>query len=126
MGESELPEIDYRSETPPYAQVADWMRDQIRAGVWKPRQAVPSEKWLQDSFGVARETARRAVALLREEGLVYTVQARGSYVRPPGTDKAGRPLPPGHDCDTVPTIWGLRTNDLVFGDGGDSGYYTRR
>jgi DNA-binding GntR family transcriptional regulator len=31
-----------------------------------------------------RSTARRAVAVLREEGLVYTVPNRGSYVtRPP-------------------------------------------
>jgi DNA-binding GntR family transcriptional regulator len=28
---------------------------------------------------VARSTARRAVAALREEGLVYTVPARGTY-----------------------------------------------
>jgi DNA-binding GntR family transcriptional regulator len=29
--------------------------------------------------GVARSTARRAVALLREQGVVYTVAGRGSY-----------------------------------------------
>ena len=31
-------------------------------------------------FGVARETARRAVTLLREEGLVVTVPGMGTYV----------------------------------------------
>jgi GntR family transcriptional regulator len=33
-----------------------------------------------EMFEVSRDTARRAVALLREEGLVVTVPQRGTYV----------------------------------------------
>jgi DNA-binding GntR family transcriptional regulator len=33
-----------------------------------------------DEFEVARTTARRAVGVLRDEGLIYTVPQRGSYV----------------------------------------------
>ena len=40
----------------------------------------PTESELVETYEVARSTARRAVAALREEGLVYTVQARGTYV----------------------------------------------
>jgi DNA-binding GntR family transcriptional regulator len=43
---------------------------------------VPSETQLPQEFGIARGTARKAIALLRDEGLVITVQGRGSYVRP--------------------------------------------
>jgi GntR family transcriptional regulator len=32
-------------------------------------------------YGIARGTARRAVEVLRDEGLVITVQGRGTYVR---------------------------------------------
>jgi len=32
------------------------------------------------AFGVARDTARRAIAVLRDEGLVRTVPHRGTYV----------------------------------------------
>ncbi|MGN6175829.1 MAG: GntR family transcriptional regulator [Streptosporangiaceae bacterium] len=35
-------------------------------------------------FGVARDTARRAVQVLRDEGLVVTVPQRGTYVTPGG------------------------------------------
>ena len=35
---------------------------------------------LIEAFEVARTTARRAIAVLREEGLIYTVPQRGSYV----------------------------------------------
>jgi DNA-binding GntR family transcriptional regulator len=34
-----------------------------------------------ETWEVARTTARRAIAVLREEGLVYTVPQRGTYVR---------------------------------------------
>jgi len=65
---------------PPYQQIADWLRQQIIAGDLRPGQVIPSEKDLVDLFGVARTTARRTVALLREEGLVRTVPQRGTYV----------------------------------------------
>ena len=44
---------------------------------------IPTESELVETYEVARSTARRAVAALREEGLVYTVQARGTYVARP-------------------------------------------
>jgi DNA-binding GntR family transcriptional regulator len=37
---------------------------------------------LQELFEVSRDTARRAVSVLRDEGLVVTVPQRGSYVVP--------------------------------------------
>ena len=41
---------------------------------------MPTESELVEEFEVARTTARRAVAVLRDEGLIYTVPNRGSYV----------------------------------------------
>lgn len=50
--------------------------------MYQPRRAIPSEKQLGQEFGVSRVTARSAVALLRDQGLVYTVPHRGTYVSP--------------------------------------------
>ena len=44
--------------------------------------AADRETQLQQEFGIARGTARKAIALLREQGLVVTVKGRGSYVHP--------------------------------------------
>jgi DNA-binding GntR family transcriptional regulator len=41
---------------------------------------IPTESELVETYEVARSTARRAIAALRDEGLVYTVSARGTYV----------------------------------------------
>ncbi|MGH3407629.1 MAG: GntR family transcriptional regulator [Streptosporangiaceae bacterium] len=41
---------------------------------------IPTESELVASYEIARSTARRAVAWLRDQNLVETVPTRGSYV----------------------------------------------
>lgn len=53
-----------------YEQVAAELREQTASGELGPGQRVPSEQELMQIHGVARETARRALALLRAEGLL--------------------------------------------------------
>lgn len=67
--------------TPLYAQIADVLADEIRRGRWAPGQQLPSEKQLQQEYGVSRGTARSAVAELVERELVITIPQRGTYVR---------------------------------------------
>ena len=76
------PTVDPDSATPVYMQVANILRGRIESGVLLPDRPVPSESQLQQEFGVARGTARKAIGVLREEGLVVTVMGRGSYVNP--------------------------------------------
>jgi DNA-binding GntR family transcriptional regulator len=74
--------VDPQSATPVYVQVADILRTRIESGQLLPDRPVPSETQLQQEFGVARGTARKAIAVLRDQGLVITVMGRGSYVNP--------------------------------------------
>jgi DNA-binding GntR family transcriptional regulator len=83
----DVPEINPRAAEPPYRQIAAWLRGRIEAGEYRPGEdPLPSEKDLVGMFGVARDTARRAVQVLRDEGLVVTVPQRGTYV----TGKSGQ------------------------------------
>ena len=78
-------------------QIAEWLRAQIRRGKYEPEaDPIPSEAWLQEEFGVSRPTVRKAVEILRREGLVYTVPQRGTYVSrtPSSSSSAGRRGPP--------------------------------
>ena len=68
------------AELPPHRQIAAWILARIESGELQRGHPVPSEKDLVDTFGVARTTARRAIAYLRETGAVRTVPGRGSYV----------------------------------------------
>ncbi len=76
--------IDPIAPVPPYRQIAGILRRRIEAGQYPPDTRIPTESELMEAFEVARTTARRAIGVLREEGLIYTVPQRGSYVaRPP-------------------------------------------
>jgi GntR family transcriptional regulator len=70
------------SATPVYVQVANILRDRITSGQLQRDTPLPSETQILQEFGVARGTARKAIKILRDEGLVVTVKGRGSYVRP--------------------------------------------
>lgn len=74
-------EYDPLAPVPRYRQIADILRGRIEADELKVDRPIPSEAQIQEEFGVARETARKAVALLREEGWVVTVPGLGTYVR---------------------------------------------
>jgi GntR family transcriptional regulator len=52
------------------------------SGELEPDSPLPSELQLVQEYGIARGTARHAIEVLRNEGLVVTVQGRGSYVKP--------------------------------------------
>lgn len=77
-----MEQIDPWSPVPPYRQIAAALRAAIAAGKYGPGDQLPSEKTLEQTYGVARETARRAVRALREEGYAVTIPGRGSYVPP--------------------------------------------
>jgi GntR family transcriptional regulator len=62
------------------AQLAATLRARIGSGELAPNQPIPGEATLMRQYGVAWETARKAVRALVAEGLVYLVQGRGVYV----------------------------------------------
>jgi GntR family transcriptional regulator len=62
------------------AQLAAMLRAQIGSRELAPNQPIPGEFTLMRQYGVARETARKAVRALVSEGLAYVVQGRGAYV----------------------------------------------
>ena len=75
-------EIDQHSKTPSYLQLAGKLRDAITAGEYGPREAIPSLKQLQQESTLAMGTVQRAIQVLEDEGLVYTVPGRGTFVSP--------------------------------------------
>ncbi|HZC63001.1 MAG TPA: winged helix-turn-helix domain-containing protein [Streptosporangiaceae bacterium] len=72
--------VDHDGKVPVYLQIAAILRDAIARGDYPPGRAVPSESRLMQEHGVARLTARKAVRVLAEEGLVEVVPGRGAYV----------------------------------------------
>jgi GntR family transcriptional regulator len=73
--------VSRASRLPPYMQIADALREQMRAGQLPPGAQLPSERELQQRWGVSSKTVRAALDQLRAEGLVISRQGVGVFLR---------------------------------------------
>ncbi|MFG3046199.1 GntR family transcriptional regulator [Streptomyces sp. NPDC048241] len=78
--------IDREGPKPPYRQIADDLRRQITDGSIPPGRRIPSMVQLEERYGVARDTLRKATQVLKDEGLVETVTGLGIFVRAQDAD----------------------------------------
>ncbi|MBR3000695.1 MAG: GntR family transcriptional regulator [Oscillospiraceae bacterium] len=60
--------------------IASELRAQIMRGDYKKGDKLPTESELSARFGVSRQTIRKALADLGQDGLITSVQGSGSYV----------------------------------------------
>ncbi|WGT33183.1 GntR family transcriptional regulator [Pseudomonas atacamensis] len=73
---------DDSQPTPLYLQLARNLEAAIHAGQWKAEQAMPSERNLSDQLGISRVTARKALEVLLEQGLIRRLQGSGTFITP--------------------------------------------
>jgi AcrR family transcriptional regulator len=81
-----VPEVS--SRPPPYARIAAELADRIAAGELRPGDRVPSTREITRTWGVAMATATRALASLRDRGLVHAEPGRGTVVTHPAPTRA--------------------------------------
>lgn len=67
---------------PASERIADELRAAIESGSLPPGARLPSERELAARHGAARNTARQAIRLLAESGLVTAAHGKGVFVRP--------------------------------------------
>ncbi|GAA5054118.1 DNA-binding GntR family transcriptional regulator [Thermocatellispora tengchongensis] len=79
-----------RRTIPLYQHIAARLAERIQKGEFPTNRAIPSEKKLMDEYGATKVTIRSAVRHLRDQGWVFTVAHRGTYV----ADPAQWPAPP--------------------------------
>ncbi|WP_267246573.1 GntR family transcriptional regulator [Streptomyces sp. PR69] len=78
--------IDREGPVPPYRQIAAILRARITDGSIPAGRRIPSLVEMEAEFDVARDTLRKAVKVLKDEGLVETVTGMGVYVVNSDTD----------------------------------------
>jgi AcrR family transcriptional regulator len=93
---------------PPYARIAAELRAQIERGELRPGQRVPSTREITGRWGVAMATATKALAALRQDGLVHPVPGVGTVVSDTATGPA-RPPAPARSPETGPPRPAART-----------------
>ena len=73
---------DAGSDTPLYMQLANKLSSGIISGDWRANEALPSERMLSDMLDISRVTARKAIDMLCERGMLTRRRGSGTYITP--------------------------------------------
>ncbi|RTZ18079.1 phosphonate utilization transcriptional regulator PhnR [Vibrio aquaticus] len=65
-----------------YVKIKDSIIEQVESGMLSPRQKLPAERKLAESFDTTRVTLREALSLLEAEGSIYREDRRGWFISP--------------------------------------------
>lgn len=72
--------FDYRDKRPIYEQIVEKLEKMIISGGMEPLTRMPSVRSLAMELSVNPNTIQRAYTQLEQDGYLYTVSGRGSYV----------------------------------------------
>ncbi len=81
------------------------LQEQIRRGELRAGDRVPSENRLAEAYQVSRQTVRKALAILEQEGAIYAVHGKGTFV-----SERVRPEHKSHNIAVVTTY----LSDYIF------------
>lgn len=70
-------------KVPLYYQLSEILKERIEAGPWEPDILFPSEREIEEYFGVSRAVVRPALSLLEHDGVIYRRRGSGTYVAAP-------------------------------------------
>jgi DNA-binding transcriptional regulator YhcF (GntR family) len=76
-----LEDLDPDDPRPASQQIASLLRASILTRKFAPGDRLPSQPELASRYGVARETVKAALRILRDERLIVSRQGSGAYVR---------------------------------------------
>ncbi len=68
---------------PLYYQLKEMILEALKDGTYQPDDMLPTEKELGDMFDISRTTVRQAVTELVQEGWLYRVKSKGTFVKQP-------------------------------------------
>ncbi|WP_243167473.1 MULTISPECIES: GntR family transcriptional regulator [Lachnospiraceae] len=89
--------LDFSGREQLYYQIYDIMFQEIVNGKYAEKDLLPAESELMERYGVSRATVRRAMDLLKDEGLIEKKRGYGTYVK--------SLVPKSYNRKTVDFVW---------------------
>jgi GntR family transcriptional regulator len=75
--------LDKSVPIPLYFQLKELIISEIQNGTYPPESTIPTEKEFSEIFGISRTTVRQAITELVQEGFLYRVKSKGTFVTQP-------------------------------------------
>jgi len=72
--------LDRTSAKPLHMQMEEMIREKLETGEWAPGSLIPSENEMSQENGISRMTARNVVTKLVQEGLLFRIPGKGTFV----------------------------------------------
>src|SRR5699024_7559555 len=104
-------QLDPSSFVPLYQQLKEHITEKIDKKIWKPGDKIYLENQLYEKFDVSRNTAKKAIEDLVQEGIVYRVQGKGSFVNQPKIEQS---LTGFYSFSQVLEEKGLQQKDVII------------
>ncbi len=79
--------VDINSQIPVYKQIINVIQDLIFTGKYKNGDFLPSMNILSDELQISKETVKKAYSILRQQGLIDSIQGKGFYIANNGNNK---------------------------------------
>lgn len=105
-------QLDTSSFVPLYQQLKEHIIERIDKKIWEPEDKIYSENQLYEKFGVSRNTAKKAIEDLVQEGVLYRIQGKGTFVSLPKIEQS---LSAFYSFSQVLSKKGLNPKDIVLG-----------
>jgi len=103
--------LDPSSFVPLYQQLKEFIIEKIDNQTWKPGEKIYSENQLFEMFNVSRNTAKKAIEDLVQEGTLYRIQGKGTFVSHPKIEQS---LSGFYSFSQVLKEKGLHPKDIVL------------
>ncbi len=73
-------ELDKTVPIPLYFQLKELIVEEIKSGEFEVDSLIPTEKELSEQFDISRTTVRQAITELVQEGWLYRVKSKGTFI----------------------------------------------
>jgi GntR family transcriptional regulator len=96
---------------PLYYQLKEILLENIESGNWKPEYMIPSEIQLQQEYNISRNTVKKALDELVQEGMLNRIQGKGTFVSAPKIEQS---LSSFYSFSKVMESRGLNPKDIIL------------
>jgi GntR family transcriptional regulator len=103
--------LDHSSVIPLYHQLKEILREYIESGEWKPGDLIPSENEFQQEYNISRNTVKKALDDLVQEGILNRIQGKGTFVSMPKIEQS---LSGFYSFSKVLRSKGLEPKDIIL------------